>query len=657
MATLIARPQSLGKPRTGGAQLSSAILQVTRGQTYRSRYLEKRKQQYEQILQFTMQEASWQMQSDEFKRKQMAAMADDLMKQANGLRKINADWAAGRQVNPFQVYNAAKAQEDQNKDFHAMHTRMPVEIDKLTQPTDQTLSQVLTVDNAADIIGRSAAVTNAASFLRELEDHLTMPGGSLNDIAEKMYMQEASRGKLVTRVAASDFADQVIKGAGTAGHTLSGPDREKVRELVGTMFGGLTETEISTAKNDQTTFRDERKAAMPVHDPAAFDKLMDAVGTGDVTDIEAALILERTQAAQALEAEAKKLREEAMKPADIPTYEEIIAKAAARQPTKKTLREQAATHFKKKKASEAQKYLTGGGTPEQQIMIAASADAIKTLRKNDGSIPSADSLASREAERLFSQWKSGNLNPDTLSNKAMELAVATSDDPEGQKEMQHQILTHFLMLKKTSQGGVGLSEKLKKEQEQAIADELLKRITPTKELDSSSALALQGSQHQELFESIIEANRKQVIDPNLTGADRAKAVEEAAAARAFLHDELPALVSIIPGASQADANLARALAANVLQDRAAHQAEKGDLSAANATRREANRFVYEIPEDYSWDSNIFSGYMESWHQQQYQWKPIDYESMVLEGAEKETTEFGARELDVDVEDLPEEGPE
>lgn len=650
MAALIARPQSLGKPRAGGAQLSSAILQVTRGQSYRSKYLEKRKQQYEQILQFTMQEASWQMQSDEFKRKQMAAMADDLMKQANGLRKINADWAAGRQVNPFQVYNAAKAQEDQNKDFHAMHTRMPTEIDKLTQPTDQTLSQVLTVDNASDIIGRSAAVTNASSFLIELEDHLTMPGGSLNDLAEKMYMQEASRGKLVTRVAASDFADQVIKGAGTAGHTLSGPDREKVRELVGTMFGGLTEAEIATAKVDQTTFRDERKAAMPAHDPAAFEKLMAAVGTGDVTEIEAALILERTRAAQALEAEAKKLREEAMKPADIPTYEEVIAKAAARQPPKKTLREQAATHFKKKKASEAQKYLTGGGTPEQQIMIAASADAIKTLRKNDGSIPSADSLATREAERLFSQWKSGNLNPETLANKAMELAVATSGDPEGQKEMQHQILTHFLMLKKTSQGGVGLSEKLKKEQEQAIADELLRRVSPT--TDPSSAVVLQDSQHQELFESIIEANRKQTIDPSLTGADRVKAVEEAAAARAFLHDELPNLVAIIPGASQTDANMARALAANVLQDRAASQTEAGDLSAANSTRREANRFVYEIPEDYSWDSNIFSSYMESWHQQQYQWKP-----MVLEGAEKEAAEVGTRELEVDVEDLPEEGPE
>lgn len=655
MAALIARPQSLGKPRAGGAQLSSAILQVTRGQSYRSKYLEKRKQQYEQILQFTMKEASWQMQSDEFKRKQMAAMADDLMKQANGLRKINADWAAGRQVNPFQVYNAAKAQEDQNKDFHAMHTRMPTEIDKLTQPTDQTLAQVLTVDNASDIIGRSAAVTNAASFLIELEGHLTMPGGSLNDIAEKMYMQEASRGKLVTRVAASDFADQVIKGAGTAGHTLSSPDREKVRELVGTMFGGLTEVEIATAKADQTTFREERKAAMPGHDPKAFEKLMAAVGTGDVTDIEAALILERTRAAQAMEAEAKKYREEAVKPVDIPTYEEIIAKAAARQPPKKTLREQAATHFKKKKASEAQKYLTGGGTPEQQIMIAAAADAIKTLRKNDGAIPGADTTATEEADSLFIKWQSGNLNPETLANKAMELAVATSPDPESQKEMQHQILTHFLMLKKTSQGGVGLSERLKKEQEQAIADELIRRVSPT--TDPSSAVVLQDSQHQDLFESIIEANRKQVIDPSLTGEARTEALKEAAAARAFLHDELPNLVSIIPGASQADANMARALAANVLQDRAASQTEAGDLSAANATRREANRFVYEIPEDYSWDSNIFSSYMESWHQQQYQWKPMDYEPMVLEGAEKETTEVGARELEVDVGDLPEEGSE
>ena len=49
--------------------------------------------------------------------------------------------------------------------------------------------------------------------------------------------------------------------------------------------------------------------------------------------------------------------------------------------------------------------------------------------------------------------------------------------------------------------------------------------------------------------------------------------------------------------------------------------------------------------------------MESWHQQQYQWKPMDYEPMVLEGAEKETTEVGARELEVDVGDLPEEGSE
>jgi len=658
MATLVARPQSLGKPRSGGAQTAADVLRVTRGQSYRGAYLERRRQRYEQILQFTMQEATWQMQADEFKRKQLAAMADDLMKQADGLRDLNASWAAGRAVNPRELFGVMVAAEDQNAQFAELNVRMPTEIEKRTQPTEQSTSHILTVDNAVDTIAQRTSVVKGgpSDFLIELGKELSNPGGSLYDIAEKIYVQEHPRGELVTRVAASDFADQIIKQANAKGLGLSGPHRKKIRTMVGTQFGGVTEVQIAMAKTDQATERADQKSKIPKTNIGTHLKnYLDAIDTGDVSEIEAALILERTQAAQALEAEAKKYREQAAKPIDVPTYEDILAKAAARQPPKKGLREQIAADFKKKKARSASKYLAGGGTPEQQLMMSASAEAIKTLRFNDGAIPMGDTLATREAETLFKQWKKGGLKPDKLPDLAWELAVA-SRDGEDQKTMQHDILTHFMMLKKTSQGGVGLPEEIKKEQERAMADEMIRRVSPT--TDPASSVVLKDSPHRELFERVIEANRKQKIDPSLEGEDRRIAVEDAAAAREILNDALPGLVKIIPGADPSDANMARALAANILQDRGSRQEYEGDLRAANATRREANRFIYEMPEDYDWDSNIFSGYMQDWHQQQYQWKPMDYEPMVIKAEEESRESTGGRyeldDLDVEAENLPEE---
>ena len=649
MAT-IARPQFLGRLSGGPEQIAKAVNQSTRGGNYRFMYLERRKQHFEMILKFTMQESQLKMQEEQERRKMYGEMADDLRSRAEALRKINADWVSGGYGLREQFKDGLQV-EARVQSASGHRVAMEEKIDKASAPTSGTVGVLLDVDDVADNMFKELSDagnkgTNAALFIK-LDQHLGA-GGGLEGLIDSIVVKEAGRGVdgLPTRVAAQDFANRLINESVVQGYSLLPSDKRKIQDKVATAFGLKNADELREAGIDQTAYRKKAKAAIPgTRAPAAFEELKKAMASGETAKVAALLAAEREAAAKEMDAQAKALTEKATAEVKPPSYEDIMTKAAGRMMPEKTPLEQLREGFNKKKARSASQFLSNGMTPEQDMMLSASSEAIKTLRENDGVIPHGDTLLTTEAEKLFRMYKQGDETVlARLPSLSREWSTQHTGNVEGQKSFARDLMVHFYMLKKESEGGPGLPKKMTKDQQRREEQLLLERAAAPKPTPGVEETLHDPGVPEELKDAAkamsVLASYQRMSDEEWKKLDKdgqAKLNKERDAALEELKTHRAALARVISSteASDDEKNLARGFLAIVLDDdwrgvqggRNLSELSQHELAEINRLRKESGRLLYEIPESYQFSPTYFSQYVQPWHSKTWAIKPSDYEAM------------------------------
>lgn len=648
MAT-IARPQFLGRLSGGPEQITKAVNQATRGGNYRFMYLERRKQHYEMILKFTMQESQLKMQEEQERRKMYGEMADDLRAQAQALRKMNADWASSG-YSPRDKYKDQLQMEAAIRSSNGHRVSMEEKIDKASAPTPASVGALLSLDDVSKSMfteleteGKKGVST---SLFAKIDQHLG-PGGGLAGVVDGILVRESTRGVegLPTRIAAQDFAARLINQASTEGYTLTAADKRAVQDKVATAFGLKNADELREAGFDQAAYRKKEKAAIPGSDAvAAFKELQEATASGDTARVSALLAAEREAAAKEMDAQARALTEKATAEIEAPSYEDIITKAAGRMMPEKTPLEQLKESFNQKKARKASEFLSGGMTPEQQLMLSASSKAIKTLRENDGVLPHGDTLTTTAADDFFRMYTQGDeFVLLQLPSLAQEWANSMTGKPEQQRAFAQDLMVHFYMLKKESEGGPGLSKKLTKEQQEREEQRVLEMAAAPGTVEPGSS-TLKMSTFPELKEAATAMATlsaryrlsKEAFD-GLSEEEKIKLNRQQEQAVAVLSKSRAGLTQVIssPEATDDEKNLARGFLAELLtsdwQKITAGKKEsdltQAELAEVNRLRDSATQFLYEVPEGYDFDPLYFGPGFKRWHSQSWSVKPGSYDPM------------------------------
>ena len=646
MATIV-RPQFLGRLSGGPEQIAKAVNQSTRGGNYRFMYLERRKQHFEMILKFTMQESQLKMKSEQDRRKMYGEMADDLRSRAEALRKINADWVSGGYGLREQFKDGLQV-EARVQSASGHRVAMEEKIDTASAPTSASVGALLDVDNVADNMYKELADTgnkgvNTALFTK-LDQHLG-PGGGLAGIVDGIVTRESTRGVdgLPTRVAAQDFANRLINESVVQGYSLTPADKRTIQDKVATSFGLKNANELREAGIDQTEYRAKAKAKIPgTRAPAAFKELKEAMASGETAKVAALLAAEREAAAKEMDAQAKALTEKATAEVKPPSYEDIMTKAAGRMMPEKTPLEQLKEGFDKKRARSASQFLSGGMSPEQELMMSAASEAVKTIRENDGVIPHGNSLVTTEAEKLFRMYKQGDETVlSRLPSLAQEWGVQSSSGRENQKVNAHDLMVHFYMLKKESEGGPGLSKKKTEEQQAREEQRVLEMAAAPSETPSAAKTVTTAAVEEELKEAagamatlstVYRTDTKGLEDAEIEALNKKKE-----GALSILRESRSQLISVVssPDTTDAEKNLARGFLAELLTDdwqrvaggRDQSQLSQHELAEVNRLREAAGKFLYEIPESYEFDPLYFGEGFKRWHSQTWSVKPSDHQEM------------------------------
>ena len=327
----IARPQSLGAVLPGGASVVNAVFQATRGQSYRSMYLQRRKEQYEQILQFTIE-------NEQQRRKMLADMAKDLSDQAASLRKTGS--ASGSTADALKMWAAENRAQEMTKSFHAYAVEAPGKISRFNSYSPHTIGVLDDVARQAEVHKGSTARDWNTAIKASLAST-----GALGRMAEEIYRSESARTDastgLVVRLSANAVADAILASA------PAGVSKSDVRSWVAARFGGIKTSSMISAEVDRATAIKRMSASIPKTD---VQKRLDAIQTGDLSKAAALAAADNAALAAQLEAEAAMYRQEVATPI---SYEDMLAKAAAKQPKQMTQLEQLGAHFKKRRARAA----------------------------------------------------------------------------------------------------------------------------------------------------------------------------------------------------------------------------------------------------------------------------------------------------------------
>ena len=580
MAT-VTRPQSLGKVTATPSTTVAGVVVATQGQGFRSMYLQRKKEEYAQVLQATMTEAQTNLELEMFRRKQLMQLLGDLQQQGAGLKSMNAQLAQGGDASLAKwKYSAGMQAEQATRSTFGFQTSEMEQITKMTTTSDTTRDEVLGMsDIAAKAMADQATSDEVIQALRQ-DAHTGQLSQSLRRIAD----EEATRGMGGTtlQLAAHDVSRELIQAIeNDVNFQLSSAQKDEIRELVGSKFN-LSVPEVKDGSANAAAIRDKRMAEIP--GSTAMKRYNEALAELEAGDSEAVAKLKASLAAEnqaqidKLAEEERKLREQIAAPLEAPTYEDILAKAATRYKQPASPREQMRLAARKRLAHRAAKQLEEG-TPEQKVLLQTASRAVRMLDESEGILPKDTTPVGAYAEDMFRQFSSKHLSMDDAVQTAMEMGLAQSGgDVEKAKETRDAILTRFFALKR--QSGQSKAPTQAAAQQERLSQEqlMMERLTPATTPDPYK---LSQSENYDLISSAIGSMQ--------AGDDYALSLT------------LQKIAQRIPDASENEAATLRAVAAQGLYLQGLRQQDAGEMTAGSANLQKAMEQLGDVPQDYQWD--------------------------------------------------------